>query len=214
MLIYFHPIQTNGIFKLHHTHKHTKKSKTTHKQPCISTAVEPRRTALVPMEILLPSIGHTTNHHRRYHRPKDDTHEAPSSILRSSAAMIVCASTINISLAAATNDATNLLPSIGTYHDRMYHRPNDGEASSFSIFHRRFFAIRSSAATMIVCSTSPPIADGWCELLWDGWRSTINDRYVSITKWYDNAYAIVTNVPFILYSATAHELTTSAEWQK
>ena len=88
--------------------------------------------------ILLPSIG---TYHRMYHRPNDGIHKAPSSILRSSVAMImiviVCVSTINIGLTAATNDATIILPSIGTYH-RMYHRPNDivyYEASS-SIFHR------------------------------------------------------------------------------
>ena len=38
--------------------------------------------------------------------------------------VIFCVSTINIGLTAATNDATIILPSIGTYH-RMYHRPND-----------------------------------------------------------------------------------------
>ena len=84
--------------------------------------------------ILLPSIG---TYHRMYHRPNDGIHKAPSSILRSSVAMImiviVCVSTINIGLTAATNDATIILPSIGTYH-RMYHRPNDSILWSFVFY--------------------------------------------------------------------------------
>ena len=76
-LLYFRRTKKPTVFSnCPHTQTHKKQNNA--QQPCISTAasLEPRRRSSSAMEILLPSIiGHTTNHHRKYHRPKDDTHE-------------------------------------------------------------------------------------------------------------------------------------------
>ena len=206
--------ETNGIFKLHHTHKHTK-SKTTHKQPCsISTAVEPRRRSS-------SAHGNSPPINRPYHQPPSEVSSAerwylwrPSSILRSLAAMIVVHQP---STSASLQPPT--MPPISSHRSAHHGIPWSNVSSAERWWSFIILYLPSSfLCHSIVCSNDDClfyIAADCRRMMWTvGGRLTINNRYVSIAKWYDNAYAIVTNAPFILYSATAHELTTSAERQK
>ena len=102
-------------------------------------------------------------HHRMYQRPKDGTHEAPSSLSfdhRRRRWLFVH----QISLTVATNDATMvgiLLPLIGTYHRN--HRPNKVYLWSFVRYLPSSFPLFDRRRTMIIVwhlhRRSPPTAD-------------------------------------------------------
>ena len=154
------------------THKHTKSKQRTNNH-VISTdrrrAVPPQRSSAHGKS----SLVNRPYHQRRYHRPKDDTYEdrRPLSFDRRGDDSLCIASTINISLAAATNDAIIILPSIGT----LYHRPNDDTSTlrplSFIVVSaavRSSVAAAAAAAMMIVCAShrrrsggSTKIEDCW-----------------------------------------------------